>query len=458
MKCDTRIVGAGLLVVAGALAAAGIAHASVGGPRVERLRRTVVVGDSLLAGFISGGFVARDQRRAAPALIARRASVKLSQPLMSGAGVPPPLRIDDRDGDGALDAEEVRRGSVNVGFRKYPGARVRNLAVPGEDITSVFERVDIEDAAASGDGRDILKFLILGLPLRDDSVSQLTQAEELDPSFMLVWLGNNDVLTMATKTNPARAELSPAQFGAEYRRFLARLADGGVDMAIANLPDVTRIAALRGPGEEVTGCIGAGGVVEPAAPDWLVRLDLDTAELPEPPCTNVLDAAEQAEVRGTVMAFNAEIAAAIADVELNRGITIATVDMFALFDGIAINGYDVNGDGTLVLTTDYLGGIFSLDGIHPTRTAHALIANAFIDAINTRFGEAIPLVNVATTAERDKLVTNRYRPQGEPPFGLLAGVDTEIDDALDDALADVGDAIDDIIDDIEDFFGDVFDF
>ena len=32
-------------------------------------------------------------------------------------------------------------------------------------------------------------------------------------------------------------------------------------------------------------------------------------------------------------------------------------------------------------------GIFSLDGVHPTRTGNALIANAFIDAINTRFGE-----------------------------------------------------------------------
>jgi lysophospholipase L1-like esterase len=453
-----RIAGTCLVIATGLLLAAMDTYAAARRPRVERLRRMVVVGDSLLAGFISGGFVARDQRRSAPALLARRAGVKLSQPLMSGAGVPPPLRIDDRDGDGRLDAAEVRRGSLNVGFRKYPGGRVRNLAVPGEDITSVFERVDLEDVAASGDGRDILKFLILGVPLRDDSVSQLTRAEDLDPGFLLVWLGSNDVLTMATKTNPARAGLTPAQFGAEFRRLLARLADSGAGMAVANLPDVTQIAALRGPGTEVTGCIGAGGVVVPAAPDWLVRLDLDTAELPEPPCSNVLDAAERAEVRATVTAFNAEIAAAVAAVEANRGVTVANVDMFALFDDVATNGYDVHGDGSLVLTTEYLGGIFSLDGIHPTRTAHALIANAFIDAINTRFGEAIPPVDVGRAARRDKLVRNAYRPEGEPPFGLIAGVDTELDDALDEALDDVGDSLDEIIDDLEDFFDDIFDF
>ena len=81
------------VMAAGLAAAAVVTHAAGRGPRVERLRRMVVIGDSLLAGFISGGFVARDQRRSAPALIARRASVKLSQPLMSGAGVPPPLRL-----------------------------------------------------------------------------------------------------------------------------------------------------------------------------------------------------------------------------------------------------------------------------------------------------------------------------------------------------------------------------
>ena len=439
-----------------ALAVVDLAAAAPRGPRVERLRRMVVIGDSVFAGFMSGGLVARHQKFSAPAQLARRAGVKLSQPLMSGGGVPPPLRIADRDDDGALDRAEVRRGTASVGFRSAPGRRVRNLAVPGEDIASVFERVDLEDAFSSGDGRDVLKFLILGLQLRDDSVSQLTQAEELSPSFLLVWLGNNDVLTMATRTNPERVELTPAAFGVEYRRFLDRLAATGADMAVGNLPDVTQIAALRGPGDEVTGCRMPGGVVVPAAPDWLVRLDLEESDLPVPDCTNVLDAAEQATVRATIAAFNAEIAAAIAETEVARGITIAPVDIFTLFDEVAATGYDVRGDGSLVLTTDYLGGIFSLDGYHPSRTGHALIANAFIDAINQRFGEAIVPVDVGAVARRDRLVNNRYRPAGEPPFGVIAEVDAEVEDALDDALDEVGDALDELLDDIEDFFDDLF--
>lgn len=36
------------------------------------------------------------------------------------------------------------------------------------------------------------------------------------------------------------------------------------------------------------------------------------------------------------------------------------------------------------LTTDFLGGFFSLDGIHPTYTGHALLANEFIHVLNAQ--------------------------------------------------------------------------
>ena len=436
-----------------------------GGPgdRGRLLRRMVVVGDSILAGFVSGGLVKRDQKRSAPRLLARRAGVGLSQPYMTNDGVPPPLRIVDRDDDGRLDPEEVRRGTTDLGFRSAPGKRVRNLAVPGEDMTSVFERLDGEDVISNlvsgdADGRDVLKFLILGLPLRDDSVSQLTRARDLRPSFLMVWLGNNEVLSMATRTRPDVVDMTPAEFGAAYRLFLVRLAETGADMAVANLPDVTRIAALRPPAGEVTECRLPGGALEPVTDDALLSIALEPSELPIPSCAHVLDAAEQAEVRATVEAFNAEIAAAIAEVEQSHGVMIAEVDMFGLFDQIAETGYDAQGDGSLVLTTDYLGGVFSLDGIHPSRTGHALIANAYIEAINARFGESIPLVNVARVAARDPLVGNPYRPEGVVPFGVVVEPDVEAEDALDEAFDRIEEELDDVLDDLTDRFDEFEDF
>jgi hypothetical protein len=432
------------------LLATGIAGAS---PSV-RLRRTVVIGDSLLAGFSNGGLVAKGasgQRNGASALIARRAGVWLPQPYMSSPGLPAPLRIVDANANGVLDAHEVR-WRLGIGFRSKPNREARNLAVPGEDILSVRESIDAGDVAeqiftGSPDGRDIMKFLILGLPFEDQSVSQLSVARERRPTFLLVWLGNNDVLDMATRTDPGTVDLTPAAFGTAYGAFLDDLTELGVGMAVANLPDVTQIAALRRAAGEVTSCRRGDGSLEPVAEDALLSLDLDPALLPVPPCTRVLDAAERAQARATVVAFNARIAGVVAEREL-AGASIALVDMFSYFDDLATNGYDVRGDGTLVLTTRYLGGIFGLDGIHPTRTGHALIANVFIAAINERFAETIPAVNVARVAGRDPLVGNRFQPATEAPFGLIE----EPANAVDAALERVEDRVDDIADHIIDLF------
>src|SRR5437867_6484460 len=177
---------------------------------VFRLRRMVVVGDSRLAGFGSGGFVGvgrPGQVDSAPAFVARRAQVRLPLPFLSAPGVPPPLGIVDANGNGRLDRGEVRRTQDGLGFRAHPGKTARNLAVPGEDTRSVFQKIAAEDIAGelvTGDvnGRDVLKFLILGLPLRPEPVSQVSRARDLRPSFLLVWIGNTDVLDMATAASP----------------------------------------------------------------------------------------------------------------------------------------------------------------------------------------------------------------------------------------------------------------
>src|SRR5438067_10403024 len=275
---------------------------------VFRLPRTVVVGDSLLAGFGSGGFVGvgrPGQVDSAPAFIARRAHVRLPLPFMTAPGVPPPLVIVDANRNGRLDRGEVRRTSGGLGFRADSDKTARNLAVPGEDTGSVFEKIAAEDVAGelvTGDvkGRDVLKFLILGLPLRPESVSQVSRARELHPSFLLVWIGNNDVLDMATDTNPGAVTLAPQASGGRFHALLDALADTQAGMAVANLPDPTGIAALRRAAGEVASCRTTAGATEPVAADDLLSIDLDPRQLPAPPCGKVLDSAEQARVRASV--------------------------------------------------------------------------------------------------------------------------------------------------------------
>jgi hypothetical protein len=77
------------------------------------------------------------------------------------------------------------------------------------------------------------------------------------------------------------------------------------------------------------------------------------------------------------------------------------VDIRALFDQITASGYSVDGRN---LDTSYLGGLFSLDGIHPTNTAYGVIAQYFINAMNTDLHTHIPGVPLPLIALQDPMV------------------------------------------------------
>lgn len=51
-------------------------------------------------------------------------------------------------------------------------------------------------------------------------------------------------------------------------------------------------------------------------------------------------------------------------------------------------------DGMRFTVTYVTGGTFSLDGVHLTARGNAVIANYFIEAINSKYASNIPFVNV----------------------------------------------------------------
>jgi hypothetical protein len=210
-----------------------------------RLDKMVVVGDSVLAGFASGGLIRKGrmgQRDSAPALIARQGGAKLTLPNMTPPGFPPPLVITDKNHNGVLDPGEVRRRAKSMGFRSKPNDDAQNLAVPGERVSTVLDKIRVTDVigdAIDGDvrGRDVMKAVIVGLPPDDDAQSQITRAQDEQPTLLLVWLGNNDVLGSVTRANPSAGLATPTEFGTQYRAFLNALADTGAPaMVIANIP------------------------------------------------------------------------------------------------------------------------------------------------------------------------------------------------------------------------------
>ena len=95
------------------------------------------------------------------------------------------------------------------------------------------------------------------------------------------------------------------------------------------------------------------------------------------------------------MGYNSTIASLAAE----RNIPV--VDIYTFYNDLTTSGYTAGGQD---FSTDYIaGGLYSLDGAHPSDIGSALIANEFIKVINENFNAQIPLVNIIEIANQASL-------------------------------------------------------
>ena len=351
--------------------------------------RYVAVGDSLTAGFMSGGLSQVAQRNSYPYLIYRQATGKTTgfeQPTVSAPGIPAqlelrslsPLVIAPKAGSGAPT-------NLNLA-RPYD-----NLAVPGSRVHDVVATV-----TDNGGLHDLI--------LRRQGTA-LQQAVALHPTFATVWIGNNDALAAATSGRVIEGvTLTPAAaFEADYRTIVNTLTAAGAKLALATIPDVTSIPFVTTIANFITLPSGTRvPLIGPNGPLGANDRVLLTAQAelaqgkglpPGIPGSNgplsdssVLDAGEVATITARVAAYNTVIRA----VAQEKG--AALVDVNTQFNAVAQSGLPIGG---LVFTSSFLtGGLFSYDGVHPTAIGYAYVANLFIAAINDKYNGRIPLVNL----------------------------------------------------------------
>jgi lysophospholipase L1-like esterase len=356
--------------------------------------RYVALGNSLTAGFQSGGISASTQQEAYPVLLASSMDTEFNLPLVNEPGCPPPL-VDPLTGERAADVECALRATP-------PPPVLHNVAVPGAQVIDLLTNLD--DASSS----NTLTTFILG------GRTQLEAAAEVQPTFATVWIGNNDALGAAVMGN-TNLITSASDFETRYQQAMDSLAtpdlEGALLIGVANptlVPHLSPGAAyaqaqptiqaiLDGdgvPGGEfmvADNCTGAGatslvpygygfGTLLARAQNGLsVQLD----------CLNdapVLTPEETAMVVEAVQQFNAIIQAEAQErgwAYLNPNPVLAErQDQIPVFP-------DLQNQPAI------FGPFFSLDGIHPNGAAHVLVANAAIDAINAQYATDLP--PVATT-------------------------------------------------------------
>jgi lysophospholipase L1-like esterase len=363
----------------------------------------VALGDSMTAGFISGGLCETYQKNSYPALIARQLGVAgFEQPLVSEPGIPVQLELQSL----SPLVLAPKGGTMGVPLNLTLPRPYDNLAVVGATLADCLSKKD--------DGGGMHSLVLRGIG------SQVEQAIALQPDLLTVWIGANDALGAALMgTAVEGVTLTPKDaFHMQYAHLLDLLdSNTPADIVVGNVPPVTVVPFVTtippyiinpATGEPVVGpdgqpmtylgqsddgspFIGPGALVTLNAKQYLLQgygipaaLGGNGSPLP---FTVVLTPGETATIADYIASYNASID----ELAAQRGIPV--VDFFSIMNGYAAHGLEIAG---MELTAEFLsGGLFGYDGFHPSAIGMALEGNAFIESINAGYGAQLRPIGLA---------------------------------------------------------------
>lgn len=376
----------------------------------------VVLGEGIAAGMADAGLYYANQKANFGALVARQMGTIFPQPLVQGPGFGQPIGYQQLPVRlPAYPQTSVRVFPRNPGqARGAPSLFVFDLSVPGMTVGDALSRRPRHPLIHDDDPQQTFVNLALGFPalIFPDDVplwSQVEYAEAMNPTVALVALGYHEAASALVERDPARIP-APADFRSNFQQIVQRLRARFSEVIVCTIPDPVDSAYLtdaesaarlmRTP--SLVFYVGYGMTPE----DRITREGLtemggqfQRGRIRELPAGAIMRGAELAPYRARVAALNTEIQ----NVARENGAVV--YDMAALFrrvktQGIAVGGQRVN--------ADYMGGFYSLDGLHPGRTGHALIANELIGLINTTYGRSFTPVQVTAAAASDPVFA--FRP------------------------------------------------
>lgn len=394
------------------------------GSSTPQFQKVVFIGDSLTSGFQNGSLLDTQQPNGYADLIAVQAGFGITLPLIASPGVPAVLELVSVGPPAVVkQADGVSTGRTNG------GAQPTDLAVPGHKIHDLLNYAPPAIATA---GEDLITQLVLGLPLGNNK-PQVAEAVSLKPTTIFLWAGSDDALP-ADQTGMPSSMTPLSSFTTDFTQIMTTLKATGANLIVANIPDVTAVpymtpaativsevaaathlsttAVSAGLGLNNGDLVNAQGLTDSEAEEKTVTSGGTLTALPD---GDVLTAAEIATVQNTINSYNQ----VIQQQATAAGATLVDIHSYlaTLQAGISING--------TTATTAFLGGLFSLDGLHPTNTGYALIANQFITALNSKFSLSIAPVNVSSVAAADPLFGANIKPGASLRIPTSAAVTTQ---------------------------------
>lgn len=379
--------------------------------------RFVGVGDSLTAGFKDGALFADGQATGFYGRLATSMGTQVVIPSIAYPGIPTPnpatgqgllLQIPGTCQVGATTfATGQTTGRVN------PTLPATDVAIPGQNMGEAITTkwsIDLSNLATVDTAEDF----VLGFPYAfapapaNTPRTQVETAVGLQPTFLSIWLGSNDALGAALAATVDDTTLTPTQtFNTQADTAFGALAATGAKAVVFNVPDVTVIANLFSVAElsAITGLDAAQikllfGVQKdafvPLSALPTIQAIAGGTQQGQLAAHQILTRKEVKKIRKATKKYNAKLKA-LADAN-----GWAFVDINSVLTEIARDGLAIEGVGTV--TTAYLGGVFGLDGVHPSATGHAVVASLAVDAINAKYGTSLVHPDVAAIAAADPQV------------------------------------------------------
>ena len=422
----------------------------------------VAIGNSLTAGYQNGALYKSAQEYSFSNLIAKQVGVKtFEQPLISDPGIGGRLEVTSLN-PFAYTVNTKQGQPLNSSYSKP----YNNLGVPGAWLVNMLQtKSTATDPLNLNNPFFDIVLRGIGTPIE--------QAGTLKASLITFWAGNNDILGYASRGGTVPYN-DPNTFAYLYDQVVKALAQLNAKVVVANIPSVTATPYFMTVGPEVgmairdamraglayglfyqkngqhgkadmtsiadTTALWTGKVVltlagasyaaligKPTGKFYrdygidpkLVGVDTTQAFGLSPknpyPDAFTLDPDELTTIANTIQSYNTTIANLVAAHD-----NFALVDIYSFFNNVAVNGYQTNG---LKFSTKYIeGGIFGVDGVHPTNQGYAIVANQFIKTINKAFGAKIPEVDVSTIPGSiilaKKIKFNKYGIPLIPPHSL----------------------------------------
>ncbi|MCJ7753908.1 MAG: hypothetical protein MUP13_05055, partial [Thermoanaerobaculales bacterium] len=171
------------------------------------LSNYVALGDSMTAGFASASMMNWYQDRSYPAILAQQAGASdFEQPYISEPGIGPIFELVSLAPTPVIQPVGLEPGLPTNA--EYPGI-YNNLGIPTATLYDmIFQTGDITNLLQGN-----FDTVFFDIVLRNGINTALEQAIGLQPSFMTVWIGSNDVLGAVLAGTPIDGiTMTPVEF------------------------------------------------------------------------------------------------------------------------------------------------------------------------------------------------------------------------------------------------------